>query len=726
MSDEHLILAGGGHTHALVLLRWAMKPWLKPKCLTTLVNRESFTLYSGMLPGLIAGKYKLDDCLINLDYLASKAGISFVRGEIIGVDLNDNLLQLDDRPSLYFDKISFDVGSETIVNKVDIISRDSVVPIRPINSALKYLQKLDSKFNKNSERITVIGSGFTAVEIAFALRHRWPDRLIQLLVNNKKLDIGLKNSLRIAGIQIELTSKEVQGPCILCTGNSAPKWLKNSQLPVDSSGRVLTSNTLQVINNPSIFAVGDCGVIQNNFRPPSGVWAVRAATPLAINLERSIKGLKLRRWSPQKRALQLLGANIYSNKFVAWAYWGRFFVGPNFLIGMYKEYIDRNFINMFQKRMKRNMSEYKSKEQMSCRGCAAKLPAKELRNVLKKTNLIDLATHPENASFIEGMSNEDCYVQSVDGFPAIISDPWLNGRLTALHACSDIWARGGSVLSAQLVISIPEMPSTFQQEVLKQSILGVQSVLEPQGANLIGGHSMEARDLQPNSNQFALGLQLSLSVNGIVRNQKRPWSISGMQPDDLLLISRGIGSGVIFAAAMLGEANPKDIDNLLSVLSKSQHYLLDSFLEPSQKSLNYLSINACTDITGFGLLGHLTEMLDSANWIRNQSKLPSLRIELYADSIPAITGAIDLIDKGFSSSFSPSNRDSFDLFLSNNNQSSIKLIFNRLNMNSKEYQNILELIFDPQTCGPLLISCPRETAYELINAGPWQQIGKVI
>jgi selenide,water dikinase len=82
MFSDHLVLAGGGHTHALVLLQWAMNPKLKPAGMITLVNKASTTIYSGMFPGVVAGKYKIDEILIDLRKLASKAGVSFVMAEI--------------------------------------------------------------------------------------------------------------------------------------------------------------------------------------------------------------------------------------------------------------------------------------------------------------------------------------------------------------------------------------------------------------------------------------------------------------------------------------------------------------------------------------------------------------------------------------------------------------------------------------------------------------------
>ena len=94
MLVDHLVLAGGGHTHALLLQRWAMYPHLRPKCLITLVNRDSTTIYSGMFPGLISGQYQLDEISIDLRSLTNRASVSFIIGEINCLDLSDNRLFL--------------------------------------------------------------------------------------------------------------------------------------------------------------------------------------------------------------------------------------------------------------------------------------------------------------------------------------------------------------------------------------------------------------------------------------------------------------------------------------------------------------------------------------------------------------------------------------------------------------------------------------------------------
>ena len=134
-------------------------------------------------------------------------------------------------------------------------------------------------------------------------------------------------------------------------------------------------------------------------------------------------------------------------------------------------------------------------------------------------------------------------LQSVDGFPALVSDPWLNGRLTALHACSDLWACGAKVSSATTTITLPMVSADAQQELLVQTLAEIRSALDEQGAELIGGHTMESRSASPLP--ASLGVQITLTVNG--SSSRSPWLKSGLQAGDVLLISRPLGAGVLFA-----------------------------------------------------------------------------------------------------------------------------------------------------------------------------------
>ena len=146
-------------------------------------------------------------------------------------------------------------------------------------------------------------------------------------------------------------------------------------------------------------------------------------------------------------------------------------------------------------------------EPMACRGCAAKLPAQPLTEALRR---VKLGIHAEDSAEI--MRGKTVWLQSVDGFPALISDPWLNGRLTALHACSDLWASGANVRSAMATVTLPMIAVEEQQEWLVQTLAGIKSVLDEQSGAFLGGHTMESRSESPVPTSF--GIQTTLTING--------------------------------------------------------------------------------------------------------------------------------------------------------------------------------------------------------------------
>ncbi|MBL6803683.1 MAG: selenide, water dikinase SelD [Synechococcus sp. BS307-5m-G38] len=661
-----LLLAGGGHSHALLLKRWAMRPSLRPNRLIVLVNRNSTALYSGMVPALIAGIDAAEDVAIDLRRLSDRAGVAFVQAEITGLDPVNHRLHLAGRASLSYALLSLDVGA---------VSKPSCpgIPIKPLEPALSFLAKQDPE---SATPFRVIGGGAAGVEVVLALRRRWPYRPLRLQTRPHQPSPLERQILHEASVDIvhqPLVGKELP---LLCTGSRAPLWLSESGLPVDQDGRLLTDGCLKVEGTDRIFASGDCAVISTAPRPASGVWAVRAANPLAHNLEASCRGRALRRWSPQQHAMQLLG----DQQGRAWARRGSWQLGPARLLWHWKRRIDRRFIAGF-----RQSAPMATGEPMACRGCAAKLPAQPLEAALQQAGL----DHPpEDAALIPG---HPPLLQSVDGFPALVDDPWLNGRLTALHACSDLWACGAKVHSGQAIVTLPVIKPEEQQELLAQSLAGIQSALREQGATLIGGHTLEARSAPPQP--ASLGLQLSLCING---RSSKPWNKGGIEAGDVLLLSRPLGTGVLFAAAMAGAGRPQALDTALAAMAQSQHPLLDQ-LEPHRSS-----IHACTDVTGFGLLGHLGEMLASS---------PPLQITLFTETIPTYPDALALLNQGHRSSLAPANRRSW------------QWLDGPVQLDQSPSEALLELMVDPQTCGPLLLACPTTTAESLMAQGPWIQIG---
>jgi selenide,water dikinase len=282
-------------------------------------------------------------------------------------------------------------------------------------------------------------------------------------------------------------------------------------------------------------------------------------------------------------------------------------------------------------------------------------------------------------------------LQSVDGFPALVADPWLNGRLTTLHACGDLWASGATVDSVQVVVTVPLGSAAVQEEVLLQTLAGVRSVLDPLGARLLGGHTLEARD--------GAGLAVTLTVNGLVPGN-RHWGKGPPGAGDALVLTRPIGTGVLFAAAMAGVPCGPWLDEVLPQLEQDQSALVPL--------LAAHGCRACTDITGFGLLGHLGEMLadapptatDSAGWVA------PVVVELEGAAIPVFPGALELLAQGLASSLAPANAEA------------LTLLGDRVRWIGPEPlpSSSAGLLIDPQTCGPLLAALPGDRASAVLEA----------
>jgi selenide,water dikinase len=669
--QQLLVLAGGGHTHALLLRRWAMRPRLKSAATqVVLVSRHSTALYSGMVPGLVAGLYKPEDCSIDLRRLCGQVGVTFLQAEITGLELELRELQLQGRPPLRWDALSLDLGSVTA-------QANAAMAVKPLEPFLAW-----SRAQEPGSVLRIRGGGAAAVELALAFRAR--GLAPRLLLRGAALHLGSAAANRAgerllaqAGIAVERQVAVDAAADLACTGSHAPAWLAASGLPVEpDTGRVLTHASLQVLGQERLFAVGDCGLIQADPRPASGVWAVRAAPLLATNLQQALErpGTALQSWRPQARALQLLGdGGGHPGGSRALALFGPWALGPSRCIWQWKDRIDRQFMARFSGLAPMAPAVG---EPMACRGCAAKLPAAPLEAALARLRPDGALPAAEDGALVGHGAGGEWLLQSVDGFPSLVDDPWLNARLTTLHACSDLWASGAEVQSVQALVTLPQQAPALQETLLVQTLDGVKSVLGPMGARLIGGHTLEGRD--------GAGLSLALSVNGSAPSQGH-WPKGPLLAGQLLVLTRPIGTGVLFAAAMAGTAKPGWLDQALALMQQSQ--------APLVALLRHHGCRACTDITGFGLLGHLGEMLASTS-----------RVQLDAGAIPAMAGALPLLERGLASTLAPANARA------------LRLLDGPVELRGPADAAQLALLIDPQTCGPLLAALPADRAAEAVAA----------
>ena len=468
-----------------------------------------------------------------------------------------------------------------------------------------------------------------------------------------------------------------------------------------------------------IFAAGDCAVVDSARRPASGVFAVKVVNTLVQNLKKDIEGRSLKKWFPQKIGLQIV--NIFpSHHPKAFAIYRNFVFGPSFLFWILKYKIDLNFIKKFRSKRLIMKSSEKNISLNDCRGCAAKIPQFVLNKSLINSNLNSFASSPEDSVEIY-QNGQDIILQSVDGFPALVSDPWLNAKITTLHACSDLWACGAKLSSAQALISLPKVEREFQSYLFSQSLQGIKSTVEDHGGELLGGHTFEARSLV--NKPYSLGMDISLTVQGILKNGAKPWLKSGMNIGDILMMSRPLGVGIYFAGQMQNINMLGCSSEIINNLVKSQQYLLDEiylFQNQFKESL----VNAATDITGYGFIGHLKEMVESSNLYRLSNNLEPLKVLLDLFAFKAYPGVFDLIRKDVKSTFFESNKEIFDKIYKVNKQKRIINFLNENSLDQETFNERISLLLDPQTCGPLLISC--NPKYENVLKDKWYKVGEVV
>ncbi len=366
---RRLVLLGGGHAHVKVLADLAERPlagW--DVHLVTPYRRQ---IYSGMLPGWIAGHYPIESCAISLDALAARANVTFHETAGIGLDAERNVLDCADGTGLHFDKLSIDTGPVPDLEALPG-SAQNALPIRPIEHFIAAWPALVDRMLGRCLRfdLVILGGGAAGVELAFAVAHRatvdgWSHlrinlvgsdplplegagaalrrRAAALLVQRGIAWHGERRATRVEPGQIHFERDEALAfdACLVVTGAAAPGWPRRGGLATDERGFIRVGPTLQSVSHPHILAAGDVAAYHDS-RPKSGVYAVRAGPILAGNLRASCEGRPLRDWAPQRRALYLISTGGRH----ALASWGRWAWSGDW-VWHWKDRIDRRFMQRF-------------------------------------------------------------------------------------------------------------------------------------------------------------------------------------------------------------------------------------------------------------------------------------------------------------------------------------------------------------------------------------------
>ncbi|MBA2547132.1 MAG: FAD-dependent oxidoreductase [Burkholderiaceae bacterium] len=362
---KRLLLAGGGQTHSLVLRDLALRK--RAELDVVLITPTLRLPYSGMLPGWMAGHYALEEWLIDLAPLARAAGARVILGSVQALDLTNKQATGEHGEVLQFDVLSIATGATIDVDAI-AGAREHALALRPLDTFIANWQRTVDHATSDREvfRITVIGGGAGGVECALAAAHRARSLQgavqIQLITGGVSLLPGhgararylATRALRKSGVVlIDAIATEIDAhgivladgkyvsseATLLVTGAAASEWPRRAGLAVDQRGFIEVNAYLQSTSHAFVFAAGDCVALIDSPRPKSGVYAVRAAAPLALNLLAAIKGQPLSRFKPHRRALYLLstGSKCAIASWGSWAFCAR---------GLWrlKNHIDRGYI----------------------------------------------------------------------------------------------------------------------------------------------------------------------------------------------------------------------------------------------------------------------------------------------------------------------------------------------------------------------------------------------
>jgi selenide,water dikinase len=698
---QHLVLVGGGHAHVEVLRRFAMRPVSGLRI--TLVSDSSGSAYSGMLPGRIAGHYAAEEIHIDLRRLANVAGARFILAKVCGLDPQDRVLSFDDRPALAYDLVSLNIGSVPALDAVPGAEANAL-SVKPVEQFLRRWAELT--IAAGPLHIGVVGGGAAGVEIILALQHRLgAQSRHQLSLFEAGLEIlprfscGARQHIqqilaeKEIAVQTECAVQAVDGEgldlqggvrvsldaVIWATGASAPRWLGDTGLAVNLAGFVLVDHYLQSLSHASVFVAGDIAVIENAPVPRAGVYAVRQGVVLADNLRRALLGQSKRRYRPQQHFLNLLSAG--SRHGVASR--GRLFAAGAW-VWRWKNWIDRRFIERYAQLVPAmlatvptdtvpELSAGGAEALMRCKGCGAKLGpvalSRALERLVRLGSAVALSNLDDAAVLIPPPGQ--LLLQSVDFFPALVGDPYLFGQIAANHCLGDLYAMGAKPWTALAVAQVPSGSPDLMQDDLFQMLAGAASIFEAEGVVLIGGHSGQGDDL-------ALGF----TVNGLASPEQLSRK-SGLRSGDVLIVTKPVGTGVLFAAEMRGLAKAVWIDRALQAMRRG--------CGQAAAVLVAHGATAMTDVTGFGLAGHLGEMLSAS----------TVDSALDPAAIPALDGAIEMLEVGVESSLSPDNQERVMALLADPSAWS---------------PSIVGLLGDPQTAGGLLAGVPAERAAACLQA----------
>jgi selenide,water dikinase len=676
-----LVLVGGGHAHALVLRMWGMNPL--PGARLTVIDPSPMVAYSGMLPGLVAGHYGLDVLSIDLVRLARFAGARLITAPVTGLDPAGRVITVPGRPGVAYDLASIDIGVTSAMPDIPGFA-DHAVPVKPLTPFAAAWTALMAQ--GAAPRIVVIGGGVAGAEIAMAMAHRLAGRgsvdLVErgralavlgggararVLAALRALGVSLHEQSPVAGVTaqgVHLTDGRTIPASFVCgaAGAHPQGWLEGSGLALHE-GFVAVDRHLQS-SDPAVFAAGDCAHMTATPRPKAGVFAVRQAPVLFANLRATLAGGALRPYAPQRDYLKLVslgGRRALAEK------WGLALAAP--ALWRWKDRIDRRFMARLDDLpvmpapavpvpAARGLSEILSGAPL-CGGCGAKVDRAILGTAL--------AGLPAARGDVDRLPGDDAalirlggarQVITTDHLRAVTDEPVLMTRIAAIHALGDIWAMGATPQAALVTLILPRLSPDLQARTMAEIMETATLVMAEAGAAIAGGHTSQGEEMT-----------IGFTLTGLLEGD--PVTLAGGRAGDALILTKAVGAGVILAAAMRGQARGPDVAACHAAM-----------IRPQGDAARVLrGARAMTDVTGFGLAGHLAGICAASG----------VAAEVRLADVPLLPGAEALAAAGVRSSLWAGNRGAAGPV-------------------TGAVGPRADLMFDPQTCGGLLAAVAPEEA----------------
>ncbi|KAH9259338.1 pyridine nucleotide-disulfide oxidoreductase [Batrachochytrium salamandrivorans] len=724
---KDIVLIGAGHAHVHVLKMFGMNP--EPNVRLTLITEGIDTPYSGMLPGFVSGLYNREECHIDVLKLAEFAKARVVLGKAKQVWMDSKTVELEERTSIPFDLLSINIGSSPTLPQAN---QELVIPVKPISQFMGQLDRIVNATGKQRRlRVAVVGGGAGGTEVALALYHRLKlagslqelclvtstnmlcpshSKCFQELVEaniRTTTEITLMLGHQVSSVSLSSPSNDGSGvggkkrmefaeqpvqefdEIIWCTQAMGAPWLAGA-FDVDQQGFVKVNAKLQV--NSHVFAAGDCACFGPSPLPKSGVFAVRQGPILAKNLRLAAQGQinRLVDYVPQQTFLGLLGTE---NGKLAMASKGEMGLAAAEWLWELKEWIDRKWMagygellptRQFPTKLVRpslaalTLDEHEQDELCrignKCGGCGSKVGSSLLSKTIGKLSVANRPEvvcgldSPDDCSLINlGGDSSSLVSTSIDYFRSMWRDEYVFGRICANHALSDVWAMGHTPVSALCMAQLPASGEKKLRQRLQRLMEGAVYELNRANCALTGGHTTEGAELV-----------MGFSVLGTGPNQALRKSFTSSKIGSAIILTKPIGTGAIMEAHMRLQARGEWVKRAL-----------DCMLVPNQLASEVLARHgalALTDVTGFGLGGHLLEMLSGLG----QEEVA----EVWLDSLPLLEGAMDALESvAYTSALALSNE-----------QSGLKRM--RHGFSSEDDLLVVSLMFDPQTSGGLLAIVP--------------------